>query len=97
MLFRSGFANLIIQLYEEFFGEAEFKWLYFNSNPKMWGQIVDKSIVHGPGEIPELRPDFILICSYSYDNEIFESLRQYEKYGVRLEKLHRDGEVPWVF
>lgn len=92
-----GFANLIIQLYEEFFGEAEFKWLYFNSNPKMWGQIVDKSIVHGPGEIPELRPDFILICSYSYDNEIFESLRQYEKYGVRLERLHRDGEVPWVF
>lgn len=92
-----GFSDLIIRLYEEFFGEAEFEWMQFNSNPKMWGQIADKNVVHGPGEIPELRPDLILICSYAYDNEIFDSLRQYEKYGIRLEKLHREGEVPWVF
>ncbi len=92
-----GFSNLILRMYKEFFGEAEFEWLQFNSNPKMWGQIIDKRVVHSPSEIPELRPDLILICSYSYDNEIFESLRQYEKYGVRLEKLHREGEVPWVF
>lgn len=92
-----GFSNLIIQLYKEFFGEAEFEWLLFNSNPKMWGQTADERVVHGPGEIPELCPDLILICSYAYEDEIFDGLKQYEKYGVRIEKLHREGEVPWVF
>lgn len=92
-----GFSSLIIRLYEEFFGKAEFEWLQFNSNPKMWGQITGERVVHGPGEIPELQPDLILICSYAYEDEILDSLRQYEEYGVRLEKLHRENEVPWVF
>lgn len=92
-----GFSNLIIRLYEEFFGKADFEWLLFNSNPKMWGQTTDGSMVHSPGEIPELQPDLILICTYIYEQDIFTSLRQYEKYGIKLEKLHRKDEMPWVF
>lgn len=92
-----GFSNLIIRLYKEFFGEPDFEWLQFNSNPKLWGQMSDERIVHGPEEIPDLRPDLILICTYAYEQEILDSLRSYETYGVKLEKLHRDGEIPWVF
>lgn len=54
-------------------------------------------MVHSPGEIPELQPDLILICTYIYEQDIFTSLRQYEKYGIKLEKLHRKDEMPWVF
>lgn len=92
-----GFSNLIMTLYREFFGEPEFEWLQFNSDPKTWGQMADERLVHGPEEIPELRPDLILICTYRYDQDILESLHQYEKYGVKLEKLHRAEEMPWVF
>lgn len=92
-----GFSKLIIQLYREFFGEPEFEWLQFNSDPKTWGQMADERVVHGPAEIPELKPDLIIICTYKYDQDILESLRPYEAYGVRLEKLHRPEEMPWVF
>ncbi len=92
-----GFSKLIIELYQEFFGEPDFEWLQFNSDPKTWGQMADERIVHGPSEIPELQPDLILICTYKYDQDILESLRQYEQYGVKLEKLHRKEEMPWVF
>ena len=92
-----GFSNLIMKLYREFFGEPEFEWLQFNSDPKTWGQMADERLVHGPGEIPELQPDLILICTYKYDQDILDCLRQYEQYGVKLEKLHRQEEMPWVF
>ena len=92
-----GFSNLIIRLYQEFFGTPEFEWLQFNSDPKTWGQMADERIVHGPKEIPELQPDMILICTYKYDQDILDSLREYEQYGVKLEKLHRKEEMPWVF
>ena len=92
-----GFSKLIIQLYREFFGEPEFEWLQFNSDPKTWGQMADERVVHSPAEIAELKPDLILICTYKYDQDILESLRPYEEYGVRLEKLHRPEEMPWVF
>ncbi len=88
---------MIIRLYHEFFGEPEFEWLQFNSDPKMWGQMADERIVHGPDEIPSLLPDMILICTYKYDQEIENNLCQYESYGVRIEKLHRLEEMPWVF
>lgn len=92
-----GFSNLIIRLYQEFFGEPEFEWVQFNSDPKMWGQTADERIVHGPAEIPELKPDLILICTYKYDQDILNSLHPYEECGVRFEKLHREEEMPWVF
>lgn len=92
-----GFSNLITRLYKEFFGQPEFEWLQFNSDPKMWGQMADERVVHGPNEIPELKPDLILICTYKYDQDILDSLRQYEHQGVKLEKLHRAEEMPWVF
>lgn len=92
-----GFSNLIIKLYQEFFGTPDFEWLQFNSDPKTWGQMADERIVHAPDEIPDLQPDLILICTYKYDQDIFESLQKYKSCGVKLEKLHRKEEMPWVF
>ena len=58
---------------------------------------MDADLQDSPDEIPELQPDLILICTYIYEQDIFTSLRQYEKYGIKLEKLHRKDEMPWVF
>ena len=59
--------------------------------------MADGRIIHDPSKIPKLQPDLILICTYKYDEDILDSLRQYEQCGVRLEKLHRVEEMPWVF
>lgn len=92
-----GFSYQVMKSYVEFFGEPDFDWLVFNSDPKMWGQSSNGCTIHSPAEIPELRPDLIIIVTYKYDNEIKKSLAQYEELGVKVEKLHRDMEVPWVF
>lgn len=93
-----GFSELIIDLYKEFFGEPEFEWVLFNSDPKMWGFVVDGRIVHGPHETPDIMPDAIIVSTYRFDSEILESLHKYEEeYGIKLEKLHRPEEMPWKF
>jgi hypothetical protein len=53
--------------------------------------------VHSPAEIDELRPDTIIICTYKYDANIYESLRHYNDDGITIVKLHRDSDIPWVF
>lgn len=92
-----GFSNLIIRLCKEIFGQPEFDWILLNSDPKMWGHQADGYTIHAPSEIPDLGLDLILVCTYKFDQDILESLRPYEQYGVRLEKLHREMEMPWVF
>lgn len=92
-----GFTNLVMKLYREFFGEPDFDWVTFNSDPKSWGQVSDGLIVHSPSEIPELHPDLIIIDTYRFDDEIKRNLTQYEEMGVKIEKLHRQTEMPWVF
>lgn len=92
-----GFSNLIMKLCREMFGRLPFEWAILNSDPKMWGQQVDGYVIHGPAEIPDLELDMILVCTYKFDKDIYESLRQYEENGVRIERLHREAEMPWVF
>ncbi len=92
-----GFASKIMELYQEKWGCPEFEWVLFNSDQKMQGQTADGLFVHGPEEIPELRPDMVLICTYKFDQEIEDSLERFRKDGIVIKKLHRSGEVPWIF
>ena len=92
-----GFANQIVSLYGKFFGEPAFEWLQFNSDPKMWGEMSGGLPVYSPNDIPSLKPDTIIICTYKYDAEIYESLRHHEDAGIKIEKLHKPTDVPWVF
>lgn len=92
-----GFANLIVSLYNEFFGIPPFEWIQFNSDPKMWGEMSGGLPIHSPADISTLKPDMIIICTYKYDADIYESLRHYEENGVQIVKLHRELDVPWVF
>ena len=92
-----GFANMIIEQYSHFFGEPDFEWLQFNSDPKMWGQYTGGLLIHSPREISELKPDLVIVCTYKYDKEIYESLGHHESEGIKITKLHRENDVPWVF
>lgn len=92
-----GFAYTIMKLYEESFGEPDFEWMLFNSDPKMWGQKADGYTICAPSQIPEHKPDLLLICTYKFDQGILESLQPFIEQGIRVEKLHRPYEIPWVF
>jgi len=92
-----GFANMIVDLYNRYWGEPEFEWLQFNSDPKMWGQYMGGLPIHAPNEIGELKPEIIIIPTYRHDQAIYESLKRYEEDGIKIIKLHRENDVPWVF
>lgn len=92
-----GYVSKIINLYNDSFGEPDFEWLLFDSNQNMWGQNVSGLPVHAPIDISLLHPDIIIIDTYRFDIEIEESLKLYSEEGIRIEKLHKEQDVPWVF
>lgn len=92
-----GFSREIVRLYKRCFGDPDFEWMLFNSDEKTWGQADEGLTIHAPQEIPALRPDMILVCTYRFEQEIAESLRPYEEQGILIKELHLEGEVPWVF
>jgi len=92
-----GFADLVIDLYRQVFGETNIEWLFFNNNNTMQGQIVNGIKVCSPQDISELKPDAIIVCSYRYENEIYANLKKYEDENIKVVKLHRENEVPWVW
>lgn len=91
------FSEMIIREYQRAFGKPDFEWLLFNSDEAAWGTVDGGRTVHGPGDIPALRPDIIIVCTYRFDQEICDGLRPYEAQGVAVAKLHRENEVPWIF
>lgn len=92
-----SFSSMVISLCEEIYGESAFEWFLFNSNPELWGKEYNGRTIHAPEELREIRPELILICSYRFEKDIAESLRPFEKEGIRVEKLHRESDCPWVF
>jgi len=88
-------ATTLIDLYEKFFGKACFEWVFFNSSGKMQ----KKDVIHDPSEIPNLRLDLMLIVSYKYDLEIYESIKPVcDSIGLKIEVLYSNADVvPWVF
>lgn len=92
-----GISRKVISVYQDYWGEPDFEWLLFNSDAKVQGTADGGRVIHHPNEIPTLCPDMILICSYRYEAAIAETLRPYAERGVVIERLHREGEVPWIF
>ena len=91
------FANLVIKLYEQFFGKPDFEWVTFNSDSAMVGRVENGIKVHAPSEILTIKPNIIIVCNYGYEEEIHNSIKHYEKDGIKTVKLHRRTDVPWVF
>jgi predicted aldo/keto reductase-like oxidoreductase len=95
---KDRFADAVMKLYEKFFGKPDFEWIVFNSDPTMRGRVSDGLVIHSPDEIPAIKPDIIIVCNYTYAEEIYNDLRHFqEEAGTEIVKLHRENDVPWVF
>ena len=94
---KDRFADLIVELYRRYFGTPDFDLIAFNSDPNMWGRVVDGLTIHSPNDINKLKPDIIIVCNYTYDNEIYTDLMHFENDGIEVVKLHRELDLPWIF
>lgn len=77
--------------------DVNYELIGFDSNPDLWGKTINNIPVFSPDTIPEHKPDIIVIMNYNYQKEIYESIKKYEYDGIRIEKLHKKDDIPWVF
>ena len=77
--------------------EGEYEFIGFDGNPDLWGKIINNIPVYCPDSISEHKPDIIIIMNYNYQNEIYENIKKYEKDGIKIVRLHKEMDVPWVF
>ena len=94
---KDRYADLIINLYNRYFGTPSFEWIAFNSDPNMWGRRDVNVTIYNPKEIPVLKPDIIIVCNYTYDTEIYNDLQHYKTEGIEVIKLHKEKDMPWLF
>jgi len=96
-IYPSGITYLTIKhFYEKNIGELKCKLVLFDSNPAVWGKSDDGIKIYAPDDIPKIRPSIVIITSYKFKDEIYESIRQYEEDGIAIVKLCRDNELPWL-
>ncbi len=92
-----GYTAFVLECYKKFFGEPKFEIMIFDSNKSRWGDQVQGYTIYSPQEITNMMPECIIISNYIYDQEIYESLKRYEDIGIKIAKLHKVDDVPWVF
>jgi len=92
-----GFANYVIEAYNSVYKNGDMKWVLFNNNTSLHGKTDNGITIHSPNDIVEIAPDIIIVCSYKYEEEIFQQLLKYEKLGIKIIKLHSEHDIPWVW
>lgn len=93
----SPYGDLFIRFYRNEFGEPPFEFVYFNSSPSIYGRVIEGHRIFGPDDLLSVKPDCVLIASYTYKDEIAQSLEKYREQGIDIIKLHTEHDVPWFF
>lgn len=92
-----GYTSYVFSLLKDFFPQLPETIYMFDSNETMWGKENNGISILSPDEIEIVKPECILISNYIYAEEIYKSLQNLEKQGIKIVKLHEENEVPWVF
>lgn len=96
-IYPSGITyHAIKHFYEKNIGTLKCRLVLFDSNPAVWGTEDDGVTIYSPNDILKIRPSVIIIISYKFKNEIYESIMHYEKDGIKIVKLYGDNELPWL-
>lgn len=97
VLSRWRITAYVLSLLQEAIPEGQFELFLFDSNPNIWGSVVAGLVVMDPAQLEDVRPDLVIVSNYNYSQEIFNQLKPLWNVGIRVEKLHKDTDVPWVF
>ncbi len=87
----------MLRFYRQFFGHPDFDMVIFDSNPAVWGTTDGGIPVYSPKEIPNVKPDCIIITSFNYRDEIYNAIKQYDSEEISIKCLYNDNDVPWLY
>jgi predicted aldo/keto reductase-like oxidoreductase len=66
----------------------------FDKNPELWGRKFADLTIRSPRDIPA-DVETLLIVHYLYQEAMYAELCGLEEKGVRVRKLHKDGDIPY--
>lgn len=92
-----GYTGYVWNIAEPLLAQFGAEVYMFDSNASMWGETNNGIEIRNPSEIAQIHPDCIIVSNYIYQEEIFNDLKKYEEQGIRILKLHRETDGPWVF
>ena len=92
-----GYTAYVLGLLKEAFGNQQLDISLYDSNPKLWGTKIADIEIRTPDDIRTDLPECIVVSSYNYSDEIYDKLKYLKEYDIRVEKLHSEMDVPWVF
>lgn len=89
-------SRQIVDYYNQTHGTPPFKWILFNSGEDVWGTEFAGNIIHPPTDIEVIKPEIVIIATYKFDEEIYQNIKKYEQYGVKIIKLYEENDMPWI-
>jgi predicted aldo/keto reductase-like oxidoreductase len=92
-----GYTALVLSYLKEDFPDLQAEIFLFDSNEKIFGTFNNGIEVQSPAKIPVIKPDIIVISNFIYQEEIYASIERFEKDGIKIVKLHKPEDAPWVF
>jgi ferredoxin len=92
-----GYTEFVINTFRKVIPDLSANFFVFDRSSSKWGKNVCDILIRNPCKINEISPDIIIISTYEYSDEIFEQIKHYEEHGIKVRKLHRKNDVPWVF
>ncbi|MFV3059986.1 radical SAM protein [Clostridium botulinum] len=82
----------MLECYRKYIGEVNFNIILFNSNYNLWGKKCLQYKIYNPSEIPDLNLDRVIISSYEFQNEIYDSIEKYKEENIKIIKIYKDNE-----
>ncbi|MCS4472011.1 hypothetical protein JQ031_09585 [Clostridium botulinum] len=82
----------MLEDYKKYIREIKFNIFLFNSNPDLWNKEYLGFQIYNPSEIPNLDLDRVIISSYEFQNEIYGSIKKYERIGVNIMKIYENED-----
>ncbi len=64
----------------------------FNSNSDLWNKEYLGFEIYNPSEILVLNLDRVIISSYEFQNEIYDSIEKYKEENIKIIKIYKDNE-----
>ncbi|MBV4428309.1 glycosyltransferase [Clostridium tyrobutyricum] len=82
----------MLNAYVDLIGNIDFKLYFFDSNSSKWGQEFYNSKVYAPEYIKNFDLDRIIISSYEYQDEIYNTIKYLNKVEVEIVKIYKENE-----
>ncbi|MCR3757810.1 glycosyltransferase [Clostridium felsineum] len=90
-----GHTEYLLNLYKEIKGDINRNIFIIDSKQDLKGKKLMNFNIYTPEEIPKLNLHNIIISSFTYQEEIYDKIKIYERYGIKITKIYEEDSKPF--